>query len=238
MPYLNVTEVESALAVATSAPYTAFTELITLPTPTWEGRTCHAIRIGTGGGPERPGVYLLGGVHAREWGSADILINFVEQLEHAYETSTALTLGTRTFSAQDIQAIVETLDIVVFPQANPDGRNHSMTTEALWRKNRRTVAPNSAACPGVDVNRNFDFLWDFPTYFNVAASGISDSTDPIRVTTSCTAGRARSQSPRAATPSGSSTPSRTSGISSTSTATERTSSTAGATMRTRPPIPR
>ena len=30
MPYLNTTEVESALAVATSPPYSAFSQLITL----------------------------------------------------------------------------------------------------------------------------------------------------------------------------------------------------------------
>jgi carboxypeptidase T len=53
-----------------------------------------------------------------------------------------------------------------------------MAAPAGWRKNRRTAAPNSVACPGVDLNRNYDFLWDFPVYFNVPASGINDSTDP------------------------------------------------------------
>jgi murein tripeptide amidase MpaA len=177
MPYLNIDEVETALSVATSAPYTAFTQLITLPNLTWEGRQCHAIKIASGSNPGRPGVYFLGGVHAREWGSSDILINFVEQLEQAYLANTGLTLGDKSFSASDIQIIVNTLDIVVFPQTNPDGRNYSMNTHAMWRKNRRTAAPNSAACPGVDVNRNYDFLWDFPAYFSPSAP-ISDSTDP------------------------------------------------------------
>ncbi len=178
MPYLNVTEVESALSAATAAPYSSFTQLITLPNLTWEGRQCHAIKIANGSGGNRPGVYFLGGVHAREWGSADILINFVQQLEQAYQSGTGLTFGSKIFTADDIQTIVNALDIIVFPQANPDGRNYSMNVDAMWRKNRRTEAPNSAACPGVDVNRNYDFLWDFPVYFNVPASGISDSTDP------------------------------------------------------------
>jgi murein tripeptide amidase MpaA len=179
MPYLNVTEVESALSVASSAPFASFTQLITLPHLTWENRQCHAIKIANGGGAGRPGIYFLGGVHAREWGSPDILINFVEQLEQAFHTGTGLTIGTRTFAASDIQSIVNGLDIVVFPQANPDGRNYSMNTDHMWRKNRRTTAPNSAsgACTGVDVNRNYDFLWDFPTYFD-PNSGISDSTNP------------------------------------------------------------
>ena len=180
MPYLNVTEVESGLAVATSAPYTAFTQLVTLPNLTWEGRLCHAIKIANGCGARRPGVYFLGGIHSREWGSADILINFIQQLEQAYQASTGLTFGSKSFSADDIQSIVDALDIIVFPQANPDGRNYSMSTEAMWRKNRRTAAPNSGSgsCVGVDLNRNYDFLWNFPVYFNVGASGIVDSTDP------------------------------------------------------------
>ena len=177
MPYLNVDEVESALAVASSAPYAGFTQLIALPNLTWEGRQCHAIKIGNGSGAGRPGIYFLGGVHAREWGSPDILINFVEQLEQAYLGGTGLTFGGKTFSTADIQTIVNTLDIFVFPQANPDGRNYSLNTEAFWRKNRRTAAPNSNACVGVDVNRNYDFLWDFPSFFSPAAP-VSDSTNP------------------------------------------------------------
>jgi carboxypeptidase T len=181
MPYLNVVEVESALSVAASSPYTAFTQLITLPNLTWERRQCHAIKMASGSYgssySSRPGVYFLGGVHAREWGSADILVNFVEQLEQAYHNRTSLTFGRRTFTVADIQTIVNTLDIIVFPQANPDGRNYSMNTDAQWRKNRRTAAPNSAACTGVDINRNYDFLWNFPVYFS-SGTGIVDSTDP------------------------------------------------------------
>lgn len=179
MPYLNVEEVESALSVATSAPYTSFTQLITLPNLTWEGRQCHAIKIGKGNNPGRPGVYFIGGVHAREWGSSDILINFIEQLEQAYIAGTGLTFGTKNFSANEIQTIINTFDIVIFPQVNPDGRNYSMTVDPMWRKNRRTQAPNSnnGDCVGVDINRNYDFLWDFPKYFDPRAP-VQTSTDP------------------------------------------------------------
>jgi carboxypeptidase T len=66
--YLNVAEVETALALAGRPANAGFTQLITLPHQTWEGRTCSALRIHAGP-PARAGVYLLGGVHAREWGS-------------------------------------------------------------------------------------------------------------------------------------------------------------------------
>jgi carboxypeptidase T len=184
MPYLNIDEVETALEVATSAPYNAFTQLITLPNLTWEGRRCHAIKIANGSNLGRPGVYFLGGVHAREWGSSDILINFIEQLEQSYLSNKGLTFGNKSFSASDIQTVVNTLDIIVFPQANPDGRNYSMNSDAMWRKNRRILQPNSnsggnptGSCVGVDINRNYDFLWDFHTYFS-PSSPVQDSTDP------------------------------------------------------------
>lgn len=179
MPYLNITEVESALVVATSAPYTGFTQLIPLPNLTWEGRECNAIKIANGSDPGRPGIYFLGGIHSREWGSCDILINFIEQLEQAYLNGTGITLGGKIFSATAIQSIVNNLDIYVFPQANPDGRNYSQNTEALWRKNRRTASPNSnsGSCVGVDVNRNYDFLWDFQTLF-APTSTVVTSADP------------------------------------------------------------
>jgi len=182
MPYLNVDEVESAIElVADSNP--GSTELIELPRPTWEGRTSRAIRVHKGGAAAE-GIYLIGGVHAREWGSSDILISFVQRITDAYRTGTGITLGGKTFSAPDIGGIVETLEVVVFPQVNPDGRRYSMSVDPMWRKNRRPAGSSSPACavgggsgPGVDLNRNYDFLWDFPTKFSPAAP-VMTSIDP------------------------------------------------------------
>ena len=183
MPYLNVAQVETALSLAATT-YPGITELITLPNNTWEGRTCHAIKIGRPSGATKPSVFFLGCVHGREWGSADILVNFINQLLQAYQTVTSLTFGGRTFTPTEIQDVVDTLDVIVFPQANPDGRNESMTGDPMWRKNRRTSAPNSTLCRGVDINRNFDFLWDFLTHFD-PGSGVVTSNDPCDPETYC-----------------------------------------------------
>ena len=139
MPYLNVDEVESALAVAAAPPNAAFTQLIALPNSTWEGRTCHAVKLASGAGAHRPGVFLLGGVHSREWGSSDILVFLLEQLQQSYRTSSPLVLGGKTFAAGDVANLVNNLDLLVFPQANPDGRHYSQVQDAMWRKNRRPM---------------------------------------------------------------------------------------------------
>lgn len=180
MVYLNVDEVESALVVASSPPNDSFTQLIPLPHKTWEGRSVSAIKMGNATGPGRIGVYFLGGIHSREWGSPDILIFFIEQLAQAYRTKSGLTLGGNTFTAAQIQDIVNKLDIFVLPQANPDGRHFSMTGDAMWRKNRRPAPSgndDNPNCVGVDINRNYDFLWDYPVHFNAEAP-IANSTDP------------------------------------------------------------
>jgi murein tripeptide amidase MpaA len=174
MPYLNVAQVESAVqAYATLNP--TFTQLINLPHATHEGRACRALKIASGGGSDRIGVYFIGGVHAREWGNPDILIHFIQQLTQAYRLGTGVALGGKSFTAAQIQDIVKRLDLFVFPQVNPDGRNYSMVTEAMWRKNRRGGLGTGTGCPGVDINRNYDFLWNFPTYFHPSA-GVMNST--------------------------------------------------------------
>jgi len=183
MSYLNVAEVETALQLAAGPANAGFTELITLPHITWEGRTSRAIRVHHGPSAVT-GVYFLGGVHAREWGSPDILVNFVKLLTDAYRTGTGIRQGEMSLDAGKVAEIVDNLDVVVFPQANPDGRHYSMTVDPMWRKNRRPVGHSDPHCatgggngPGVDINRNYDFLWDYPSLFSPQAP-VQTSTDP------------------------------------------------------------
>ena len=181
--YLNVAEVETALQAVAGPANAGFTELITLPHITWEGRTCRAIRVHNGAAAA-VGVCFLGGVHAREWGSPDILVNFVKLLTDAYRTRGGITQGGMSLDPAKVVEIVDNLDVVVLPQANPDGRHHSMTVDPMWRKNRRPVGHGGRHCatgggkgPGVDINRNYDFLWDYPARFSPDAP-IQTSTDP------------------------------------------------------------
>jgi hypothetical protein len=57
--------------------------------------------------------------------------------------------------------MLETLDIWMLPCANPDGREYVLNVDDMWRKNRRDNP--GTACFGVDLNRNFDFVWGVTT---------------------------------------------------------------------------
>jgi murein tripeptide amidase MpaA len=177
MAYLNVAEIEAALdALATSYPDAA--ELVLLPNGTSEGRQSHALRIGSAGTRAGEAVVVLGGVHAREWVPPDALVNLAADLLEAHSRGTGLRYGGQRFSADEIRSVVEGLQIVLFPCVNPDGRHHSQTAEPMWRKNRRRVRPDLGLhCVGVDINRNFDVLWDFHHHF-ASNSDISASDDP------------------------------------------------------------
>jgi len=56
-----------------------------------------------------------------------------------------------------VQAILNGIDLYVFPCVNPDGRNYVLTAQDWWRKNRNPNVGMNAM--GVDINRNYDFLW-------------------------------------------------------------------------------
>ncbi len=164
--YLTAPAIESCIQFL-AATYPAFVQLITLPEPSWEGRTIHALKISAGGSHD--GVLYLGGVHAREIVNPDLLVSFALNLCQAYAGGTGLNFGGQVFDQLDIRLIVEALDTFVFPLVNPDGRVwvQSPVGYPMWRKNRN---PNpGASCIGVDVNRNYDLLW---------SSGIGTSADP------------------------------------------------------------
>ncbi|MGW0556757.1 M14 family zinc carboxypeptidase [Streptomyces sp. NPDC002926] len=179
--YQSVNEVETLLSnIARDHPSTC--ELITLGNLTHNGRTCHAIRLSSAPAENRPILMLTGGVHAREWGSCEILNNFVSDFLRALDKKAGLRYGNMFFSPEELQKVFDQIDILVFPLVNPDGRHWSMTHPydrkgVMWRKNRRpppnldSNPPPAPECWGVDINRNYDFLFDFERAFSPAAVG-------------------------------------------------------------------
>ena len=184
----NVDEIET-LIQNFAATHPTLAERIPLPNLTWgayassPGRTVSALRIGVHPATAVDAALLIFGQHAREWIPPEVALEFAGGLLAAYSGGSGLVYGGKNYSNADVHRILENINVFVIPCANPDGRQFSMdnasdATLIDWRKNRnRTV---HATCVGVDLNRNYDFVFDQAKYFDVSAPGVTTytSTDP------------------------------------------------------------
>jgi carboxypeptidase T len=174
--YLTPDEVESALKTLAAA-YPGMASVVPVREETWEGRVSHVLRLRAGSQAERVGVLITGSMHAREWGGSDICVAFATNLLKAYASGAPLRYGHKTYTPAQVQAILETLELFILADVNPDGKAYSQSADPTsgqpqgfwWRKNRNPNPGLPGGGKGVDVNRNFDFLW---------SSGIGTSSDP------------------------------------------------------------
>jgi carboxypeptidase T len=124
----------------------------------FEKRPIWALRIGERRGSGRK-LLFTGCHHAREWISVEVPYLMANEL-------------VQRASDPQITKWLSTGEIWIAPMVNPDG--HEFTRVApddpdhrLWRKNRR---PNPDGSIGVDVNRNYGYMWgvlDVPTSSHV-----------------------------------------------------------------------
>jgi murein tripeptide amidase MpaA len=171
--YCNIDEVKDA-CINLNACYPALTTLLALPKPTHEGNTLHALRIGSGGGQAgKPTFIVIGGLHGNEWGSSEILLSLAADLLGAYQQPLVdLAYGGVSYSAAQINELLDTIDLVFLPLANPDGRRHAQESVWWWRKNRNPAMANRSddESVGVDLNRNFNFLFKYQTEMAAGAA--------------------------------------------------------------------
>ena len=104
-----------------------------------EGRLIRGIRITNPGADDRPVVVVQSCQHAREWISVASTMFAAEQFVTAAE-------GT------ELDVLLDQVELVVLPVANPDGYVYSWEVDRFWRKNRREGV-------GVDTNRNWSVAW-------------------------------------------------------------------------------
>ncbi|KAF2744734.1 Zn-dependent exopeptidase [Sporormia fimetaria CBS 119925] len=168
---MNVNEINSAIQ-AIARTYGAST--LTLPYRTFNGATQTILYVGAGTDKTRYHLYLSAAMHARERGGPDNLLYWLSDLLAANKTGTSLTYGAKTYTIAQIRSVLSA-GIVAFPLVNPDGVAHDQSTNSLWRKNRNTRSGTSGSSIGVDLNRNFDFLWNFKKHFSASASPASTS---------------------------------------------------------------
>ena len=110
------------------------------------GFDLRALRIGAGDGSDKPRLVVVGGIHPREYTTAELAMRFAESLVDGYGEDPEATW------------ILDEHEIYVVPMANPDGRVHA-EQGSLWRKNTDDLFCSGTDDRGVDLNRNFGFAW-------------------------------------------------------------------------------
>ena len=114
-----------------------------------EGRDIWAMTITGPGDGDKPAALFTGTQHAREWLSPMMNVFLAEHLISNYDANPR------------VRAIVDGIEILIVPIANPDGYEHSWLPpeqggDRFWRKNRRHIEGDIY---GVDMNRNWDSHW-------------------------------------------------------------------------------
>ena len=114
------------------------------------GRDVYWVRISDNPGvkQDKPEILYTGMIHAREAIGMQLLIFYMYYLLENYETD------------PDVQYIVDNFELYFVPIVNPDGYAFNIQNNpnggGMWRKNRR---PNDDGSHGVDLNRNFGYMW-------------------------------------------------------------------------------
>ncbi|XP_068623043.1 carboxypeptidase B-like [Battus philenor] len=117
----------------------------------FEGRDIKYLRISTSNFQDnrKPVIMVQSLLHAREWVTLPATLYAIKRL--------VVEITDRD--------LVNQIDWIILPIANPDGYEFSHTNSRFWRKNRSTGHMVGNICMGVDLNRNFDFN------FGTASSG-------------------------------------------------------------------
>ncbi|XP_046964166.1 carboxypeptidase B-like [Vanessa cardui] len=112
--------------------------------PSFEGRAIKYLKISTTNfsNASKPIYFLDATLHAREWVTVPVALYSIHRL-------------VENLRDQD-RDLLENIDWIVLPIANPDGYEYSHTDDRLWRRTRSYNPEVSAECWGVDANRNFD----------------------------------------------------------------------------------
>ncbi|MBL8753589.1 MAG: hypothetical protein JNK15_09830 [Planctomycetes bacterium] len=147
--YYTVAETEAFLdtQVALHPTRAVKVNLSTLPggVLTHQGRAIWAVKVSDNAATaeDEPAIVIAAQHHSRELNTPHMVLRALERTLAGYATDPA------------IQALVDTHEVWFVPMVNPDGVDYVWNTNNLWRKNRR----NNGSSFGVDLNRNYPFLW-------------------------------------------------------------------------------
>ncbi|KAL7449658.1 hypothetical protein ACHAWC_003416 [Mediolabrus comicus] len=99
---------------------------------------------------EKGKLLITSGIHAREYTPTELTGRFIEMLIEGYNSNDA-----------EITSILQHTEIHIIIHVNPDGRYMAERfPDTYWRKNMNSNdGCKNDEFVGVDLNRNFDFLW-------------------------------------------------------------------------------
>ncbi|XP_057308423.1 carboxypeptidase B-like [Hydractinia symbiolongicarpus] len=123
----------------------------------YEGDIISGIKITDGNSvSSKPAIWIDGGIHAREWISTAVVMNFIKLL--------------LTSNSREVSQALSKYDFYILPVFNVDGYKYTFTGSRarFWRKTRS----KNGLCIGADPNRNWDHKW----------GGIGTSSNPCKDT--------------------------------------------------------
>ena len=141
-------------------------EVFETPEETHDGNVMFGGKLGN----SCPRAIITAGIHARERGGPDNLVYFIADLLWAQREKTGITYGGRWYTNADVNKALDA-GIVFVPLQNPDGVAHDQAENDCWRKNRNPEGT-------VDLNRNWNYLWDFRNKFSPEVADNVASDDP------------------------------------------------------------
>ncbi|MFD6950580.1 carboxypeptidase [Nocardiopsis sp. TSRI0078] len=114
-----------------------------------EGRDLVAVKISddVDTDEDQPEVLFVHAQHAREHLTVEMAVHLMRMLTDGYGSDPRIT------------DLVDSREIWILPNVNPDGSEYDMsgTRWRNWRKNRQPNQGSSAL--GTDLNRNWDYMW-------------------------------------------------------------------------------
>jgi murein tripeptide amidase MpaA len=115
----------------------------------YQGRQLVAVKISDNVGLDEnePEVLFTASQHAREHLTVEMALYLINELTSQYAGDSR------------IQGLVNSREIWIVPNMNPDGSEYDIATGSYrsWRKNRQPNAGSTAV--GTDLNRNWSFQW-------------------------------------------------------------------------------
>ncbi len=125
---------------------------------THEGRSIFALKLtsGKGAASGKPAVVIVAQHHARELNAGFIAQAAMERIAAGYGVDPSIT------------KLLDEREVYIVPIVNPDGVHTVFNEERMWRKNK---SKNGDGSRGVDINRNYPFLWGL---CGTSASGSSE----------------------------------------------------------------